>query len=158
MGGYECVVITVTRRVQLTPEQIFAVIADGWSFAGWVVGAAHIRAVDSNWPAVGSRIHHSVGPWPLSIDDTTSVRAVEPGSMIELEARMWPVGSARVRITLRQVSPTETEIVFEEEASGGPLKLLPESAQAAFLRPRNVESLRRLTDIAAGRGSGAARG
>src|SRR5690606_42003675 len=82
----------------------------------------------------------------------------EPGSMIELEARMWPVGSARVRITLRQVSPTETEIVFEEEASGGPLKLLPESAQAAFLRPRNVESLRRLTDIAAGRGSGAARG
>jgi Polyketide cyclase / dehydrase and lipid transport len=142
----------VTRRVQLTPEQIFAVIADGWSFASWVVGAAHIRAVDSTWPAVGSRIHHSVGPWPLSIDDTTTVRAVEPGTMIELAARLWPVGSARVRIALRPVSPTETEIVFEEEADGGPARLLPEAAQAVVLRPRNTESLRRLADIAAGRG------
>lgn len=150
--------VTVTRRVQLTPQQIFAVIADGWSFASWVVGAAHIRAVDSNWPAVGSRIHHSVGPWPLSIDDTTTVRAVEPGLMIELNARMWPVGSARVRITLQALSPTETEIVFEEEANGGPARVLPEAAQAVVLRPRNTESLRRLCDIAAGRGTGSASG
>lgn len=146
--------VTVTRSVQLTPKQVFSVIADGWSFAGWVVGAAHIRSVESHWPAVGSRIHHTVGPWPLSIDDTTTVLAVEPDSMIELKARLWPMGSARVRITLQPVSPTETEIVMEEEADGGPVRLLPEAVQAVVLKPRNIESLRRLADIAAGRPTG----
>ncbi|WP_324188972.1 SRPBCC family protein [Nocardia farcinica] len=43
-------------------ERAFAVLSDGWLYAGWVVGASHIRDVDPDWPGVGSRIHHSVGP------------------------------------------------------------------------------------------------
>lgn len=145
--------VIVSRRVRATPEQVFAVIEDGWYFAAWVVGASHVRGVDENWPAVGSRIHHSVGPWPLSINDVTKVLAVERNSMIELEARAWPVGSAHVRVTLVPVSATETEVKLAEEIKGGPGRLLPHPVQAGLLSRRNVESIRRLANIAAGRGS-----
>ena len=30
-----------------------------------------MRAVDRDWPAEGSELHHSVGAWPLLIDDDT---------------------------------------------------------------------------------------
>ena len=143
--------VTVSRRVEVTPEQVFAVIEDGWYFASWVVGAAHIRKVDPNWPAVGSRIHHSVGPWPVSINDTTVVQALERNTMIELAARAWPIGSAIVRITLEPAGLTETQITMSEEVAAGPAKVLPHIAQTALLKPRNVESLRRLADIAVGR-------
>jgi uncharacterized protein YndB with AHSA1/START domain len=143
--------VEVSVRVRATPEQVFAVIKDGWYFAAWVVGATRVRAVDAAWPAVGSRIHHSIGPWPLSLNDTTSVQAVDENTMIELDARAWPLGRAWVRITLHPVSSTETEVRLAEKVSGGPARLLPGLAQAILLRPRNAESVRRLADIAAGR-------
>ena len=43
----------------------------------WAVGAARIREVDEDWPAVGARIHHSVGAWPVLISDTTVVEEVD---------------------------------------------------------------------------------
>ncbi len=66
-------------EVPAAAADVFAVLSDGWSYAGWVVGNSHIRDVDRNWPDVGARIHHSVGAWPLQIHDVTKVRAVEPG-------------------------------------------------------------------------------
>ncbi|MDI3193607.1 hypothetical protein QK290_04985 [Pseudarthrobacter sp. AL07] len=36
-------------------------------------------AVDAQWPGTGSRLHHSVGHWPLVINDSTSVAAVGAG-------------------------------------------------------------------------------
>jgi hypothetical protein len=39
--------VSETRKViDTTPDRIFAVLADGWTYASWVVGAAHIRDVD----------------------------------------------------------------------------------------------------------------
>lgn len=142
--------IDITHRVRATPAELFAVLADGWSFAGWVVGASHIRAVDPGWPAPGSRIHHSVGPWPLSIQDTTTVVAVEPDTLMELDARMWPVGAARVRIALTPL-PDGTEGHFAEELVRGPGRVLPVRLQAPLLAPRNHESVRRLEAMALGR-------
>jgi hypothetical protein len=43
-----------------------------------VVGASRIREVEPDWPAKGSRIHHSFGVWPLVIDDDTEVLRSEP--------------------------------------------------------------------------------
>lgn len=140
--------IEIRRNIATTPAKVFSVLADGWSFAGWVVGASHIRAVDSSWPARGSRIHHSVGPWPLSIEDVTTVMATEPDALLELEARMWPVGAARVRIELRPSADGGTEILFAEELHRGPGSRLPMALQGLMLRPRNDESVRRLADIA----------
>jgi hypothetical protein len=102
-------VIEVSQSVSASADRIFAVLADGWLYPLWVVGASHMRDVDSGWPAVGTRIHHSVGPWPLNVRDMTRVVAVKPGRMLELDARVWPTGTARVRSPSHQkvtVKPT----------------------------------------------------
>ncbi|MFC4374487.1 SRPBCC family protein [Nocardia halotolerans] len=147
-------------RVRLTVpapvQDVFAVLADGWSYTGWVVGASHIRAVDSGWPQVGTRIHHSVGPWPLTVDDSTEVRAADPPYSLELDARLWPAGAAVVRLDLREVGPRTTEVVMGERAVGGPGRILPHAVQKLVLVPRNRESLVRLADMAVGRSRAAA--
>ncbi|GAA4034100.1 SRPBCC family protein [Allokutzneria multivorans] len=134
-------------RITASAQDVFDVLADGWSYAGWVVGASHIREVDEGWPAEGTRIHHSVGPWPLQVEDVTKVVRVVHGELIELEARMWPVGSAKVRITLTPAGPGATDAVMEEEITRGPARVVPD----VLLKPRNAEALRRLADIARGR-------
>lgn len=142
--------IEVSLMVQANPGRVFDVLANGWTYAGWVVGASHIRQVDAAWPAKGTRIHHSVGPWPLQVHDSTEVLQVEPGESLELQARMWPFGAARVRLELEQVTPGETEVRMYEEAVQGPTRRLPERFQAMLLVPRNRESLQRLAHLAVG--------
>lgn len=146
----------VSATVATTPDRVFAVLADGWSYVGWVVGAAHIREVDPGWPAEGTRIHHSIGPWPLMLHDVTKVHAVEPPRMIELDARLWPIGAARVRLELTEIRAGTTEVRMTEQVVRGPGRLLPHPVQGLLLRPRNRESLRRLAHMAVGRESGAA--
>ncbi|MFJ8818829.1 SRPBCC family protein [Amycolatopsis thermoflava] len=140
--------IVVSKRIPVHPEKVFTVLADGWTYAGWVVGASHIRQVDSHWPQVGSRIHHSVGPWPFNVQDVSCVLAVEENKLLELEARMWPMGSAKITLTLTPDTEGGTEVQMAERLARGPLSLLPERVQAAMLAPRNTESLKRLADIA----------
>src|SRR5688572_16986329 len=92
-------------EVELTasapPEKVYAVLADGWTYSDWVVGTAHIRDVDPDWPAPGSRIHHKAGPWPLHLRDRTVAVEREPGSRLVLRPHLWPLGEATVTITLR---------------------------------------------------------
>lgn len=141
----------VEIAIQAPRERVFSVLADGWLYSGWVVGASHIRAVDDGWPAVGTRIHHSVGPWPLVVQDVTAVHAVDPPRMIELDARLWPFGAARVRLELDEMDPAVTRVRMSEHVQRGPARILPHAAQAMLLLPRNRESLRRLAHLAVGR-------
>ncbi|WP_410656952.1 SRPBCC family protein [Amycolatopsis sp. lyj-112] len=141
----------VSRIVDVPPEAVFAVLADGWLYASWVVGSSHIRDVDEDWPAVGSRIHHSVGPWPLHIQDVTVVKAVEPGVSLSLEARGWPLGAADVELTLLPRGEGKTEIRMAEKVTRGPGKVLPEAVQALVAKPRNTEALARLADLVTGK-------
>lgn len=142
--------VQVRRTIHASVPEVFAVLADGWTYASWVVGASHIRAVDDTWPAVGARIHHSVGPWPCTIEDTTAVRVVDPPHTIELDARLWPVGAAVVRVELQATGPTSCTAVMTERAVRGPGRLMPHALQAVLLTPRNRESLSRLADLAEG--------
>lgn len=139
--------VTVTRAVGCTPDAVLGVLADGWSYSTWVVGTARVRAVDDAWPAPGSRILHSVGIWPALLDDETVVRAWEPGRGIDLQARGWPAGEARVRI---EVAPTADGCVVRiaEDAEKGPGTLVPRPLRSAVIAPRNVETLRRLAFLA----------
>jgi uncharacterized protein YndB with AHSA1/START domain len=140
--------IDVTARIAAPPGQVWAVLADGWTYSGWVVGASHVRAVDPGWPEAGSRVHHSVGPWPLVVNDTTAVVAAVPGRLLELDARLWPLGAARVRLELSPDDEGGTTVVMSEQVVRGPASLLPKPVQAALLVPRNRESLSRLADLA----------
>ncbi|MEU4804564.1 SRPBCC family protein [Actinosynnema sp. NPDC023587] len=137
----------VDLHIPRPPDRVFEVLADGWSYAGWVVGATHIRDVDGGWPGVGTRIRHSVGAWPLQIEDETVVRAVEVGRSLELDARLWPVGSAWIRLDLAPAADGGTTVTMREKIVSGPGSVLPEAAQAFFLVPRNREALKRLADL-----------
>jgi uncharacterized protein YndB with AHSA1/START domain len=144
-------VITVSATLPASPAAVFDVLADGWSYAGWVVGATHVRDVDDGWPAVGTRIHHSVGPWPLELHDVTTVTAVDAPRLLELDARLSPVGAARIRLELAADGPERTTVRMSELVEHGPARLLPRSVQALVLIPRNRESLTRLGHLAAAR-------
>ena len=141
---------TTSRTVAATPGQVWSVLADGWLYPLFVVGASRMRAVDETWPAVGSRLHHSVGTWPLLIDDTTEVLEVEEDRRIVLKARGWPAGEARVEISLRPTADA-TVVTIVENATAGPGALVPKPVQDVQLHLRNVEALRRLAFVAEGR-------
>lgn len=138
------------RTVAATPDEVWNVLADGWLYPLWVVGATRIRDVDKDWPEKGSRIHHSVGVWPLLINDHTEVLDAVRGRSITLRARAWPVGEAKVDIRLSDVG-AQTEVVIEENAVAGPGVLVPEPIKGLTLKWRNTESLRRLAFLVEGR-------
>ena len=141
---------TNTRLVKTTPDRVWDVLADGWLYPLWVVGASRIRDVEPAWPAVGAKIHHSVGAWPLLLDDHTEVLECSPGSMLRLKARVWPAGEAEVTVRLR-ASGSNTEVEIEEEARSGPAALIPGALKHPMLAWRNTEALRRLAFVAEGR-------
>ena len=144
---------TNSRIVHATPEAVWDVLADGWLYPLWVVGASRMREVDGHWPQVGARLHHSVGSWPLLLDDETEVVAVVPGSSLTLHAKARPTGIAEVTMRLEPVG-AETRVVMEEDAHSGPGRLVPKPLRDVPLTWRNVESLRRLAYVAERRSAG----
>ena len=141
---------TTSRPVAATPEQVWEVLSDGWLYPLFVVGASRMRAVDDSWPAVGSRLHHSVGTWPLLINDTTEVLEIEENRRLLLLARGWPAGQAHVDISL-QPSGDTTVVTITEDATAGPGLLIPKPLRDVQLHARNVETLRRLAFVVEGR-------
>lgn len=137
---------TNRREVKAPPEEVWRVLSDGWLYAIWVVGAARMRNVDDHWPAVGARLHHSVGVWPALIDDDTEVLEVNPGRRLKLRGRGWPAGEAAIIITLTP-SAKGTVVEIEEDAVKGPGVLVPKLVRTGMLHWRNTETLRRLGNI-----------
>ncbi|MGL5910793.1 MAG: SRPBCC family protein [Phycicoccus sp.] len=142
--------LPVRRVVQAPAGAVWEVLADGWQYATWVVGAARVREVDRAWPAQGARVHHSFGLWPLTISDSTRVETSEPERRLVLTARGWPAGEARIVIRLDPVGE-QACVTIEEDASSGPGLLVPLPVRQAAIVPRNHESLRRLALVAEGR-------
>jgi len=138
---------TVERSMACPASAVLGVLTNGWLYATWVVGASRVRAVSAAWPEPGTRIAHSFGLWPLTIDDITISRAWAPDVGIELQARGWPAGEARVRITVADTGDG-CRVRMSEDAVRGPGTLVPRPLRALVLRPRNVESLRRLEWLA----------
>ncbi len=138
------------RSVECTPDAVFDVLADGWLYATWVVGASRIRDVDGHWPQVGSKLHHSVGVWPLLLHDDTEVLEVAPSRLLRLQVRAWPAGEATVTLTL-DPTPAGCLITMEEHATDGPAALIPAPVMDLLLHARNAETLDRLALLAVGR-------
>lgn len=143
--------ISHTRRIEATPAQVWEVLADGWLYPLWVVGATRMRAVDDHWPAVGSRLHHSVGAWPLVIDDQTVVEESEPERLLQLHAKGWPLGTARVVMELAAAEGGATDVTMSEDAHQGPGRLVPAFVRQPPMLWRNHEALRRLALLVEGR-------
>lgn len=136
--------MAVTRRtLQATPEQVWAVIADGFTYCHWVVGTSIIRDVDAGFPAVGTALHYRVGRGPLSMDGHTEVHAVEPRRSLRLEAHGWPAGSVDITVTLTGHADA-TEVAIAEVPARGPAARLHNPAFDRLTQWRNMETLRRL--------------
>jgi len=138
----------VERVIQASPERVFGVLADGWTYADWVVGAAHIRDVDAGWPRIGTAVHHKSGLWPVMLHDKTVVVACERPRELVMRARLWPWGEATVRFTLQPHGDGATKVRLEEDFERGPLRWMRNKVNDVMLHYRNHEALRRLGDFA----------
>ena len=146
--GYTSPVSITVRTVAAPPEQVFAVLADGWTYSDWVVGTSHIRDVDANWPEVGSKLYHRAGPWPFSLEDSSTVTEMTRDRHLNLQAGLWPLGEANVDLVLEPVGTDRTRVVMREDFESGPLRGLRNGLHNIVLHRRNIEALRRLGDLA----------
>jgi len=136
-----------TSQVAASPDRVFAVLADGWTYEHWVVGCKQIRDVDETWPAPGATFHHSVGMGPITVRDTTTVIESEPARRVVLRARARPAGVARVEIDLAE-HDGGTAVTMEERPVSGPPAIAHNPLQDWLIDRRNRESLRRLKQLA----------
>jgi hypothetical protein len=132
------------------PEAVFSVLADGWLYPAWVVGASRIRDVDADWPRPESRLYHSVGLWPAVIDDVTVSLEWSPPTRAVLQAKGWPIGEATVTIDVKRRGDG-CVVRLQEEPAAGPGRWVPSFLTQPLLVWRNAETLRRLAFLAEGR-------
>jgi len=138
------------RILHCRPEDVFDVLADGWLFTTWVVGASRMRGQDAGWPAVGSRLHHSFGVWPLVIDDVTTSLEWDPPRSMTIQPKGWPIGEARVQLSV-EPHARGCKVTIVENPVEGPGTWVPGFLMQPALWIRNHETLRRLGWVAAGR-------
>ncbi|HZN84343.1 MAG TPA: SRPBCC family protein [Mycobacterium sp.] len=139
--------LTVKRDTTATRQQVWDVLANGWNYSQWVVGNTRMRAVDPRWPAPGSTIHHTIGVWPVVLNDETEVESSTPLEELVLLAKGRPFGGARIVLRLFDTQ-TGCRIEMAEVPVGGPLNLLPRRLALAAAYPRNRECLARLAALA----------
>jgi hypothetical protein len=141
--------VAITRRTMrdVSPRAVFDVLRDGRSYGDWVVGTRTIRAVDEGWPLPGTRLHYTAGYGPLRKDDETHVLTYEPDRLLELEAQAWPAGTARIALEM-EPQGDGCLVTIDEQPYRGLARLLHNPALDAFIKARNVETLRRLERLA----------
>lgn len=137
------------RVLTCRPEAVFRVLADGWLFPSWVVGASRMRNVDEDWPRPGSELHHSFGVWPFLIDDETHALEWRPPHRMVMRPTGWPLGEARVSIDVKPHGDG-CLVRIQEEAVAGPARFVPRPVLDVLLRWRNAETLHRLAYLAEG--------
>ncbi|MDX3613240.1 SRPBCC family protein [Streptomyces europaeiscabiei] len=89
------------RLIKVSPQAVWAVLADGTGYAEWVVGTSASEPVRGRWPEVDSAIGYEVRVGPLRLRNETVVRYCEEGAELGLEARAGALGTARISIRLR---------------------------------------------------------
>jgi len=141
--------MTVSLTTDDPPAAVWAVLSDGWQYAGWVVGAKAIRDVDEGFPAPGTKLHHRFGVGRFTIDDSTVVEEAEPERRLVLRARARPAGAARVIVELKPTDDGGTEISMHEYPTSGLAKAIDNPLLRAAVSGRNLEALRRLKNLAA---------
>ena len=134
-------------HIDASPERVFAVLADWRAYGHWVVGSRLMRGVDPGFPAAGTRFHHQVGIGPLHLNDHTEVVEVDQPRKLILRAKARPLGTAIVDLTLEPENGG-TKVTLREDP-GDPLSAFVFMPLTHLLvRKRNVESLRRLKELA----------
>ena len=135
------------RHIDAPPKTVFGVLSDPSSYGYWVVGSERIRDADPEWPAPGSRFHHTVGIGPFKVNDHTKSERMESPRLLELRAKARPLGTAKVRLELEREG-AGTRVRMYEDAGDILTAIVFNPLTHLLVRGRNEESLRRLAELA----------
>jgi len=143
-------VATNERYMAVPPEAVWAVLADPGGYGYWVVGSKLIRDAEPEWPAPGSKFHHTIGVGPLTLSDHTVSLEADGPRLLKLRAKGRPAGTATVTLEL-EPRDGGTVVRMTENPDGvfAVLALNPLTHVATKLR--NAESLMRLEELASRR-------
>lgn len=128
------------------PDVVYEALAEAENYPKWVVGAKAIRSEDADFPRPGARFKHKVGAGPVEVKDETQAIEARPGEKLVLQAKIRPIGEARVTIDLI-AEGERTLVVMEEEVTSPDLVRRMRRLLDPFVVARNVVSLRRLKDL-----------
>jgi uncharacterized protein YndB with AHSA1/START domain len=146
-------VATNHRFMLVSPETVWEVLADPDGYRYWVVGSKAIRDADPDFPAPGTRFHHTIGSGPFTLRDHTEVLDSEPARLLRLRALGRPLGTATV--TLELTPEDGGTSVRMSENPDGPFALLALNPLVhVTTKLRNAESLMRLEELALRRSGG----
>ncbi|MFD9375552.1 SRPBCC family protein [Streptomyces sp. NPDC059999] len=134
------------QLVHRPPHAVWAVLADPNRFEDWVVGPSDSRPLDRTWPDVGSRLCYTVRLGPWSSEGVTTVRYVEPGRELELEASFKSLGTARIFLQLRPWGE-ETLVICDEHPLRGLGGTLHNPAIEVLIQLRHRGMLARLARL-----------
>lgn len=144
--------VEVRAEIAATPEEVFEVLAEPWTYPEWLVGAKKIRDVDADFPAKGAGFDHTVGAGPISVDDSTKVLEVHAPDRLTLKVRAGRLNGVVTFLVL--ASQRGVEVRFRERPIGPAAALTPQLRPS--LQARNGESLRQLGYLIESRRSPAA--
>ena len=138
---------TNERFMPVPPEAVWDALADAGGYGYWVVGSKVIRDAEPDWPAPGSKFHHTIGVGPLKLSDHTVALEAERPRRFVLRAKGRPVGTATVALDLiPRDGGTLVRISENPDGVFAPMAILP--PLQLFTKGRNAESLMRLEELA----------
>lgn len=135
------------------PEAVWESLADPGGYGYWVVGSKEIRDADPEWPAPGSRFHHTIGFGPFTIRDHTEAREARAPELLRIRAKARPLGTAMVTLAM-EPRDGGTLVRMTENPDGAPALLTLNPIVQLLTGGRNAESLMRLEELALRRAGG----
>src|SRR5918997_5780139 len=142
-----------TLTIDAPPSRVFEVLSDPDSYGEWVTGSKQVRDADPDFPAPGSRFHHTVGFGPITVSDHTVVEEVKRPQRVKLRAKARPLATAHVTLELKRKGRSKTEVtMIEDPADLVSALVFYHPLTQLLVRGRNDESLRRLGELTTARG------
>ncbi|MFI0242153.1 SRPBCC family protein [Streptomyces sp. NPDC016845] len=134
------------RMIKASPAAVWAVLADGSKYADWVVGTESSEPVRGQWPEVGASLRYEVQLGPVHLTNETVVRYREEGSLLELEAKAGPLGTARISLQLRPWGD-DCLVTVDEHPLNGAAGALHNFGLEAVIQLRHRAMLARLAHV-----------
>jgi hypothetical protein len=128
---------------------VWAVLADPDSYVKWVVGPSEVTPERGRWPEPGATIHYELSLGPVRLANQTVVRHVEEGSVLELEAKAGPLGTARIAIELRPWGE-HCLVIVDEHPLRGPGGAVHNTGVELLIHLRHRAMLARLAKLCEG--------
>lgn len=136
----------------VAPRAVWDALADPGGYGYWVVGSKVIRDTDADWPAPGSRFHHTIGVGALKVSDHTESLEADPPRLLRMRTKGRPLGTAQVTL---EMIPRDggTLVRITENPDGLSVMLRLNPLVHVLTKARNAESLMRLEELALRRAS-----